>query len=234
MPMVSLRQLLDDAAERGYAVPAFNINDMEQMAAVMGAARRTGSPVIIQASKGARAYAGDKVLKHLMLAAAETYPDLPICLHQDHGTTPEVCRSAIENGFTSVMMDGSLTPEGRPSTYEYNVKVTREVAILAHGTGVSVEGEIGVIGSLEKGGGEKEDGVGLTGAADRKKLLTDPVEAEKFVAATGIDALAVAIGTSHGAYKFSRRPDGEILSIETIRLIHARIPDTPLVMHGSS
>jgi fructose-bisphosphate aldolase class II len=226
--------MLDDAAERGYGIPAFNINNMEQMTAVLRAAERTGSPVIIQASKGARAYANDKVLKHLMLAAVEMHPDLPICLHQDHGPTPDVCRSAIENGFTSVMMDGSLTPDGRPSTYEYNAGVTREVVGFSHEAGVSVEGEIGVIGSLETGGGEKEDGVGLAGHADRKKLLTDPDEAARFVAETGLDALAVAIGTSHGAYKFSRRPDGEILSIETVKLIHARLPNTPLVMHGSS
>jgi fructose-bisphosphate aldolase class II len=232
--MISLRQLLDHAGEHGYGIPAFNINDMEQMLAVLAAADRTGSPVIIQASKGARAYADDRVLRHLMLAAVEMYPALPICVHQDHGPTPAVCRSAIDNGFTSVMMDGSLDGDGRPSTYGYNVGVTREVVGFAHPAGVSVEGEIGVIGSLETGGGEKEDGQGLSGKTDRGKLVTDPDEAAMFVAATNLDALAVAIGTSHGAYKFTRRPDGEILSIETVRLIHAKLPHTALVMHGSS
>ncbi|MDR1477303.1 MAG: fructose-bisphosphate aldolase class II [Rickettsiales bacterium] len=232
--MISLRQLLDHASERGYAIPAFNINDMEQMLAVTAAAARTDSPVIIQASKGARAYADDRVLRHLMLAAVEMYPDIPICVHQDHGPTPAVCESAIENGFTSVMMDGSLDGVGAPATYDYNARVTREVADYAHPRGVSVEGEIGVIGSLETGGGEKEDGHGLSGKVDRSKLLTDPAEAARFVADTKIDALAVAIGTSHGAYKFTRKPDGEILSIETVKLIHERLPDTALVMHGSS
>ena len=234
MPMVSLRQLLDHAAEHGYGIPAFNINNMEQMLAVLAAAERTGSPAIIQASKGARAYANDKVLRHLMLAAVEMYPDLPICVHQDHGPAPSVCKSAIENGFTSVMMDGSLDLESRPASYAYNASVTREVVEFAHPLGVSVEGEIGVIGSLETGSGEKEDGFGAEGKIARDKLVTDPGEANRFVADTRIDALAVAIGTSHGAYKFTRKPDGEILSIETVKLIHEKLPDTALVMHGSS
>ncbi|MDR1009431.1 MAG: fructose-bisphosphate aldolase class II, partial [Rickettsiales bacterium] len=234
MPMVSLRQLLDHASEHNYGIPAFNINNMEQMLAVLAAAERTQSPCIIQASKGARAYANDKVLKHLMMAAVEMYPALPICLHQDHGPTPAVCKSAIENGFTSVMMDGSLDEAGAPSTYDYNVRVTGEVVGFAHPVGVSVEGEIGVIGSLETGKGDKEDGFGAEGVVSRDKLVTNPDEAAKFVAATRLDALAVAIGTSHGAYKFTRKPDGEILSIETVKKIHERLPNTALVMHGSS
>jgi len=232
--MVSLRQLLDAASEKGYGIPAFNINNMEQMLAVLAAAKRTNSPVIIQASKGARAYANDIVLRHLMMAATEMYPDLPICLHQDHGPTPAVCKSAIENGFTSVMMDGSLDEAGKPSSYDYNVRVTKEVVGFAHKTGVSVEGEIGVVGSLEKLGGDKEDGFGVEGKVSREQLLTNPDDAARFVAATNIDALAVAIGTSHGAYKFSRKPTGDVLSIDTIKRIHERLPNMPLVMHGSS
>ncbi|MDR0367066.1 MAG: fructose-bisphosphate aldolase class II [Rickettsiales bacterium] len=234
MAMVSLRQLLDHAAERDYAIPAFNINNMEQMLAVLGAADRTRSPVIIQASKGARAYANDKVLRRLMQAAVDMYPSLPICLHQDHGPTPAVCESAVENGFTSVMMDGSLDLESRPSSFEYNVGVTSEVVGFAHPAGVSVEGEIGVIGSLETGRGEKEDGFGASGRVEKSRLVTDPDEAARFVAATGLDALAIAIGTSHGAYKFTRRPDGEILAVDIVKKIHDKLPNTALVMHGSS
>ena len=234
MAMVSLRQLLDHASEKGYGIPAFNINNMEQMLAVLAAAKKTSSPVIIQASKGARAYANDVVLRKLMEAAVEMYPELPICLHLDHGPTPAVCVSAIENGFTSVMMDGSLTEDGKPSSFDYNVRVSREVVDYAHKVGVSVEGEIGVVGSLEKLGGEKEDGHGVEGQVLREQLLTDPEEAARFVAATNIDALAVAIGTSHGAYKFSKKPTGDVLSIDTVRRIHERLPNMPLVMHGSS
>ena len=234
MPMISLRQLLDHASEHNYGIPAFNINNMEQMQAVLTAAVRTDSPVIVQASKGAREYAGDKVLRCLMQAAVDMYPALPICLHQDHGQTPAVCRSAIETGFTSVMMDGSIDGQNRPASYEYNARVTREVADFAHPLGVSVEGEIGIIGSLETGTSEKEDGHGAEGKFARDKLLTDPDEAARFVADTHVDALAIAIGTSHGAYKFTRPPDGEILSIETARRVNEKLPSTALVMHGSS
>ncbi len=234
MAMVSLRQLLDHASEYEYGIPAFNINNMEQMLAVLAAAKKCNAPAIIQASKGARAYANDRVLSHLMKAAVEMYPDLPICLHQDHGPSVSVCASAIATGFTSVMMDGSLTPDGKPSSFEYNSEITAKVSSIAHPLGISVEGEIGVIGSLETGKGEKEDGFGTDKKLSRDKLVTDPDEAAKFVQATKVDALAVAIGTSHGAYKFTRQPDGEILSIETVKLIHAKLPNTPLVMHGSS
>lgn len=235
MPMISLRQLLDDAAEKGYGIPAYNINNMEQMLAVMNAAKKTDSPVIMQVSKGARAYANDAVLKHLMMAAVELYPDIPICLHQDHGTSIPVCVSAIAYDFTSVMMDGSLMTDGKtPATFDYNVETTKKVAEIAHMVGVSVEGEIGVIGSLEKGTADKEDGVGAEGKLTKNQLLTNPDDAVAFVKATNVDALAVAIGTSHGAYKFSRKPDGEILSMSTIREIHKRLPNTHLVMHGSS
>ena len=234
MAMVSLRQLLDHASEYGYGIPAFNINNMEQLLSVLAAAKKCNAPVIIQASKGARAYANDKVLSHLMKAAVEMYPDLPICLHQDHGPSVSVCASAIANGFTSVMMDGSLTPDGQASSFEYNANITRKVAEIAHPLGVSIEGEIGCIGSLETGKGEKEDGFGTDKKLSRDKLVTDPTEAAKFVKETKVDALAVAIGTSHGAYKFTRKPDGEILSIETVKLIHEKLPNTALVMHGSS
>lgn len=234
MSMVSLRQLLDDAAEHSYGIPAFNVNNMEQVLAILAAAKKTDSPVIIQASKGARSYANDAMLKHLMLGAVEMYPDMPICLHQDHGPTPSVCFSAMTSGFTSVMMDGSLTPDGKPASHDYNAEVTRKVVEVAHAVGVSVEGELGCIGSLETGKGDKEDGHGFEGAVDKSKLLTDPDDAVKFVAETKVDALAVAIGTSHGAYKFTRKPDGAILSIETIKKIHALLPNTALVMHGSS
>lgn len=234
MALVSLRQLLDHAAEHGYGIPAFNVNNMEQVLAILSAAKKVDAPVIIQASKGARAYAHDAMLKHLMMAAVEMYPDMPICVHQDHGPTPAVCYSAMTNGFTSVMMDGSLTPDGKPASHEYNADVTRRVTEVAHAVGVSVEGEIGVIGSLETGKGDKEDGHGFDGAIDKSKLLTDPDDAVKFVSETHVDALAVAIGTSHGAYKFTRKPDGAILSIDTIKKIHEKLPHTHLVMHGSS
>lgn len=235
MAMISLRQLLDDAAEYSYGIPAFNINNMEQMLAVMSAAKKTDSPVIMQASKGARTYANDAVLHHLMLAAVELYPDIPVCLHQDHGTTVSICASAITNGFTSVMMDGSLMEDGKtPATFDYNVEVTKKTVEFAHIVGVSVEGEIGVIGSLETGTADKEDGIGAEGKLDKSQLLTNPDDAVNFVKATNVDALAVAIGTSHGAYKFSRKPDGAILSIDTIKKIHQRLPNTHLVMHGSS
>lgn len=234
MALVSLRQLLDDAAEHNYGIPAFNVNNMEQVLAILAAAKKTDSPVIIQASKGARGYANDAVLKHLMMAGVEMYPDLPICVHQDHGSSPEICFSAMMNGFTSVMMDGSLTPDGKPATHEYNAQVTGTVTSVAHPVGVSVEGELGCIGSLETGKGEKEDGHGFEGAIDKSKLLTDPDDAVRFVEETKVDALAVAIGTSHGAYKFTRKPDGAILSIDTIKKIHQKLPYTHLVMHGSS
>ena len=234
MALVTLRQLLDDAGEKGYGIPAFNVNNMEQVLAILAAAKKMDAPVIIQASKGARAYANDAVLKHLMMAGVEMYPDLPICVHQDHGSSTQVCFSAMMNGFTSVMMDGSLTTDGQPASHEYNAKVTKEVTDVAHQIGVSVEGELGCIGSLETGKGEKEDGHGFEGAIDKSKLLTDPDDAVKFVKETKVDALAVAIGTSHGAYKFTRKPDGAILSIDTVKKIHEKLPNTPLVMHGSS
>ena len=234
MALVSLRQLLADAAEKGYGIPAFNVNNMEQVLAILAAAKKKDAPVIIQMSKGARAYANDAILKHLMMAGVEMYPDLPICVHQDHGPNPGVCFSAMMNGFTSVMMDGSLTPDGKPATHEYNAEVTSKVTEVAHQIGVSVEGELGCIGSLETGKGEKEDGHGFEGAVDKSKLLTDPDDAVKFVKETKVDALAVAIGTSHGAYKFTRKPDGAILSIDTVKKIHEKLPNTHLVMHGSS
>lgn len=235
MSLVSLRQLLDHAAEHGYGIPAFNVNNMEQVLTILAAAKKTDSPVIIQASKGARSYANDAVLKHLMMAGVEMYPDLPICVHQDHGSSVDICYSAMMNGFTSVMMDGSLEADGKtPATHEYNADVTRRVSKVAHTVGVSVEGEIGVIGSLETGKGDKEDGHGFEGTLDKSKLLTDPDDAVKFVEETQVDALAVAIGTSHGAYKFTRKPDGAILSIDTIKKIHEKLPYTHLVMHGSS
>lgn len=234
MALVSLRQLLDDAAEKGYGIPAFNVNNMEQVLAILAAAKKKDAPVIIQMSKGARAYANDAILKHLMMAGSEMYPDLPICVHQDHGPNPSVCFSAMMNGFTSVMMDGSLTADGKPATHEYNAEVTSKVTEVAHQIGVSVEGELGCIGSLETGKGDKEDGHGFDGAIDKSKLLTDPDDAVKFVKETKVDALAVAIGTSHGAYKFTRKPDGAILSIDTVKKIHEKLPNTHLVMHGSS
>jgi fructose-bisphosphate aldolase, class II len=235
MPLVPLRVVLDHAAENGYGVAAFNVNNMEQIQAIMEAAKETDSPVIVQASRGARSYSQDNYLRHLMLAATELYPQIPIVMHQDHGNSVETCLSAIKNGFTSVMMDGSLQEDGKtPASYEYNVQVTSEVVKLAHKQGVSVEGELGCLGSLESGTGEQEDGHGAVGELSHDELLTDPDEAEKFVRDTNVDALAVAIGTSHGAYKFTRKPDKEVLAMERIEEIHKRIPDTHLVMHGSS
>jgi len=230
-----MRQLLDHAAEGDYGLAAFNVNNMEQIQAIMEAARETDSPVIVQASRGARSYSQDNYLRHLMLAASELYPEIPVAMHQDHGNSPETCKSAIEMGFTSVMMDGSLREDGKtPADFDYNVRVTREVVELAHRVGVSVEGELGCLGSLESGQGDQEDGHGATGVLSHDQLLTDPEEAERFVAETGVDALAVAIGTSHGAYKFTRKPDGEVLAMSRIEEIHRRLPNCHLVMHGSS
>ena len=235
MSLVSMRQLMDHAAENGYGLPAFNVNNMEQIQAIMRAAEKTDSPVILQASRGARDYAGDLFLKHLLLAAVEQYPKIPIVMHQDHGNSPATCQSAIASGFSSVMMDGSLQEDGKtPADYSYNVEVTKKVCELAHKVGVSVEGELGCLGSLETGEGEKEDGQGFEGKLSKEALLTDPDEAERFVAETKVDALAVAIGTSHGAYKFTRKPSGDILAMERIAEIHKRLPNTHLVMHGSS
>ncbi|MGI8982549.1 MAG: class II fructose-bisphosphate aldolase [Pirellulaceae bacterium] len=235
MALVPLRVVLDHAAENGYGVAAFNVNNMEQIQAIMEAAVETDSPVIIQASRGARQYSQDGYLRHLMLAAAELYPQIPTVMHQDHGNSVETCLSAIKNGFTSVMMDGSLKEDGKsPADYDYNVKVTAEVVKLAHAKGVSVEGELGCLGSLESGEGEKEDGHGAEGKLSHDQLLTDPDEAERFVKATGVDALAVAIGTSHGAYKFTRKPDGAVLAMDRIVAIHKKLPNCHLVMHGSS
>ncbi|HEY0879539.1 MAG TPA: class II fructose-bisphosphate aldolase, partial [Zeimonas sp.] len=235
MAMIALRQLLDHAAEHGYGVPAFNINNMEQIQAIMAAAERTDSPVILQASAGARGYAGEAFLRKMVEAAVEQWPDIPICMHQDHGASLAVCVQSIRSGFTSVMMDGSLREDMKtPASYDYNVEVTRKVVEIAHAVGVSVEGELGCLGSLETGQAGEEDGVGAEGMLDHAQMLTDPAEAADFVAATGVDALAVAIGTSHGAYKFTRPPTGDILALERIAAIHRRIPDTHLVMHGSS
>ena len=235
MSLISLRQLLDHAAENGYGVPAFNVNNLEQVRAIMLAAEDAKAPVILQASRGARAYAGDIYLRHLMLAAAESHPAIPICVHQDHGNSPRTCLSAIANGFTSVMMDGSLGEDAKtPADYDYNAKVTRRVSETAHMVGVSVEGELGCLGSLETGAGEAEDGHGFEGSLSRERLLTDPEEAERFVKETQVDALAVAIGTSHGAYKFTRKPDGDILALDVVREIHRRLPGLHMVMHGSS
>jgi len=235
MPLISMRQLLDHAAENGYGLPAFNVNNMEQVKAIMEAAQAVQSPVILQGSAGARKYAGEPFLRHLILAAVEAFPDIPVCMHQDHGTSPAVCMRSIQSGFSSVMMDGSLMEDGKtPSSYEYNVEVTRKVVDMAHPCGVSVEGELGCLGSLETGEAGEEDGIGAEGKLDKDKLLTDPDEAADFVAKTQVDALAIAIGTSHGAYKFTRPPTGDILAIERVKEIHARIPDTHLVMHGSS
>lgn len=235
MALISLRQLLDHAAENDYGMPAFNANNMEQLHAIMEAAAEVDSPVIIQASAGARKYAGEAFFRHLILAAVEQYPDIPICLHQDHGAEPAVCYRSIQSGFTSVMMDGSLMPDMKtPSSYDYNVDVTRKVVDVAHSVGASVEGELGCLGSLETGMAGEEDGSGAEGVLDHSQLLTDPEEAADFVKNTGVDALAIAIGTSHGAYKFTRPPTGDILAIERVKEIHARIPNTHLVMHGSS
>lgn len=235
MALVPLRTLLDHAAENEYGVGAFNVNNMEQIQAIMEAAKETNSPVIIQASRGARSYSQDNYLRHLMLAAVELYPEIPIVMHQDHGNSPMTCFSAIRQGFTSVMMDGSLKEDAKtPADFDYNCKVTRQVVEVAHSFGVSVEGELGCLGSLETGHGDKEDGHGFEGKLSAKELLTDPKEAEEFVERTKVDALAVAVGTSHGAYKFSRKPDGDILAISRIMEIHKRLPNTHLVMHGSS
>ena len=229
MPLVPMRILLDHAAENGYGVAALNVNNMEQIQAIMEAARETESPVIIQASRGARSYSQDAYLRHLMLAAVELYPEIPVCMHQDHGNSPATCFSAIRQSFTSVMMDGSLSADGKtPSTFEYNVEVTKKVVEVAHMLGVSVEGEIGCLGGIEDG-----HGAGLS--EDQLKLhLTDPDQAVEFVKQTGVDALAVAIGTSHGAYKFTKKPTGDVLSMTTIETIHKKLPNTHLVMHGSS
>ncbi|MGF7212323.1 fructose-bisphosphate aldolase class II [Skermanella aerolata] len=235
MALVSMRQLLDHAAEHGYGLPAFNINNMEQIRAIMLAAHECDSPVILQASAGARKYTGEAFLRHMVEAAVETWPHIPIVLHQDHGASPAVCQRSIRSGFTSVMMDGSLKEDMKtPASYEYNVAVTRQVVEMAHAVGVSVEGELGVLGSLETGQAGEEDGSGAEGTFSHDDLLTDPDQAADFVEATGVDALAIAIGTSHGAYKFSRKPTGDILAIDRIREIHARLPNTHLVMHGSS
>ncbi|MEM8701032.1 MAG: class II fructose-bisphosphate aldolase [Pseudomonadota bacterium] len=235
MARITLRQLLDHAAENDYGVPAFNINNMEQALAIMAAADQTGSPVIIQASRGARAYAHDVMLKHMMDAVVEIYPHIPVCVHLDHGNAPQTCMTAIQAGFTSVMMDGSLEADGKtPANWDYNVGVTKTVTDMSHLGGISVEGELGVLGSLETGMGDKEDGHGAEGKLSHDQLLTDPAEAVKFVQETKVDALAIAMGTSHGAYKFTRQPDGEILAMHVIEEIHRRLPDTHLVMHGSS
>ena len=235
MSLVSMRQLLDHAAENAYGVPAFNVNNLEQVQAIMEAAQETGAPVIMQASAGARKYAGETFLKHLIIAAVESYPDIPVAMHQDHGQSPGVCEGAIKLGFSSVMMDGSLREDGKTiADYDYNVDVTRKVVDMAHALGVSVEGELGCLGSLETMRGDKEDGHGTEATMTREQLLTDPDQAADFVKRTRLDALAIAIGTSHGAYKFSRKPTGDILAIERIKEIHRRIPNTHLVMHGSS
>jgi len=235
MALISLRQLLDHAAENDYGVPAFNVNNLEQMRAIMEAADETDSPVIVQASAGARKYAGAPFLRHLILAAIEEWPHIPVCMHQDHGTSPAVCQRSIQLGFSSVMMDGSLGEDGKtPTSYEYNVDTTKKVVDMAHACGVSVEGELGCLGSLETGQAGEEDGIGAEGTLSHDQLLTDPEEAADFVEKTGVDALAIAIGTSHGAYKFTRPPTGDILAIERVKEIHARIPNTHLVMHGSS
>ena len=235
MPLVSMRQLLDHAAENGYGIPAFNVNNLEQVQAVMGAASEVGAPVILQASAGARKYAGEAFIKHLIQAAIETWPEVPLVMHQDHGQSPAVCKGAIDLGFSSVMMDGSLEADGKTiASYDYNVDVTRQVVDMAHALGVTVEGELGCLGSLETMRGDKEDGHGTEATMTREQLLTDPEQAADFVKRTQLDALAIAIGTSHGAYKFTRKPTGDILAIDRIKEIHRRIPNTHLVMHGSS
>ncbi|MES2770418.1 MAG: class II fructose-bisphosphate aldolase [Pseudomonadota bacterium] len=235
MPLISLRQLLDHAAEHRYGLPAFNVNNMEQVWAIMEAASAIDAPVVMQASAGARKYAGEAFLRHQILAALEAYPNTPIAMHQDHGQSPAVCMAAIRSGFSSVMMDGSLAEDGKtPASYEYNVAVSKKVVELAHAIGVTVEAELGVLGSLETMQADKEDGHGADGQMTREQLLTDPDQAADFVRQTDCDALAIAIGTSHGAYKFTKKPSGDILAIERIKAIHARIPNTHLVMHGSS
>lgn len=235
MALISMRQMLDHAAEHNYGVPAFNVNNLEQMRAIMEAAQETNSPVIVQASAGARKYAGPNFLRHLILAAVEEFPDIPVVMHQDHGASPAACQRSIQMGFSSVMMDGSLLEDQKtPAEYGYNVEVTRRVVDMAHACGVSVEGELGCLGSLETGIAGEEDGVGAVGVMSHDMMLTDPEQAADFVKATRVDALAIAIGTSHGAYKFSRPPTGDILAIEQIKAIHKRVPNTHLVMHGSS
>lgn len=235
MALISMRQLLDHAAEYQYGVPAFNVNNLEQMRAIMEAADQTDSPVMVQASAGARAYAGAPFLRHLILAAIEEFPHIPVVMHQDHGTSPAICQRSIQLGFSSVMMDGSLMEDGKtPSSYEYNVDVTKRTVEMAHACGVSVEGELGCLGSLETGEAGEEDGVGAEGKLTMEQMLTDPEEAADFVTKTQVDALAIAIGTSHGAYKFTRPPTGDVLAIERIKAIHKRLPNTHLVMHGSS
>lgn len=235
MALISLRQLLDHAAERGYGVPAFNINNMEQGLAIMKAAAKLDAPVILQASRGARTYAGDPMLRAMVTALAEMFPDIPVVLHQDHGNNEATCLTAIQHGFTSVMMDGSLEADAKtPASYDYNVDITKRVTDMAHAVGASVEGELGVLGSLETGEGEKEDGHGFEGKLSEDELLTDPDQAVDFVRQTGVDALAIAMGTSHGAYKFSRKPDGEILAMHVVEAINKKLPNTHLVMHGSS
>lgn len=235
MALITLRQLLDHAAEHNYGVPAFNINNMEQGLAIMEAAKKTDAPVIIQASRGARAYAGDIMLRHMVQALSEMYPQIPVCMHQDHGNNEQTCSSAIRHGFTSVMMDGSLEADMKtPASFAYNVDITERVSRMAHWVGASVEGELGVLGSLETGEAAEEDGSGASGKLSMEQLLTDPDEAVDFVRRTKVDALAIACGTSHGAYKFSRKPDGDILAMEQIEAIHKKLPGTHLVMHGSS
>ncbi|MFT5757132.1 MAG: fructose-bisphosphate aldolase class II [Alteromonadaceae bacterium] len=235
MALVSMRQMLDHAAEYGYGIPAFNVNNLEQVRAIMIAANQTNSPVILQGSAGARKYAGAPFLRHLILAAIEEFPHIPVVMHQDHGTSPSVCQRSIQMGFSSVMMDGSLMDDGKtPSSYEYNVDVTRRTVEMAHACGVSVEGELGCLGSLETGEAGEEDGIGAVGILTKEQMLTDPEEAADFVKKTQVDALAIACGTSHGAYKFTRPPTGDILAIDRIKAIHSRIPNTHLVMHGSS
>jgi fructose-bisphosphate aldolase class II len=235
MALVSMRELLDHAAANGYGIPAFNVNNLEQVQAVMAAADEVGAPVILQASAGARKYAGEPFIKHLIQAAAEMYPHIPLVMHQDHGTSPAICQGALHLGFGSVMMDGSLMSDGKtPASFEYNVDVTQQVVAMAHKIGATVEGELGCLGNLETGEAGEEDGVGAEGKLDHSQMLTDPEEAAQFVKATQLDALAIAIGTSHGAYKFSRPPTGDILAISRVKEIHARIPNTHLVMHGSS
>ena len=235
MALISLRQLLDHAAENGYGVPAFNVNNLEQIRAIMEAADELNSPVILQASAGARKYAGSNFLKHLIQAAIEEFPQIPIVMHQDHGVSPAVCQRSIQLGFSSVMMDGSLGEDGKtPTDFDYNVRVTKATVDMAHACGVSVEGEIGCLGSLETGMAGEEDGIGAEGVLTMAQMLTEPQEASDFVDATGVDALAIAVGTSHGAYKFSRPPTGDTLAIERIKEIHKKIPGTHLVMHGSS
>ena len=235
MALIALRQLLDHAAEHGYGLPAFNVNNLEQIQSIMQAADACDSPVILQASAGARKYAGEAFLRHMVEAAIEMYPQIPVCMHQDHGSSPAVCQASIRSGFSSVMMDGSLREDMKtPASYDYNLQVTTRVVEMAHAVGVSVEGELGCLGSLETGTAGEEDGVGAEGVLDHSQLLTDPDQAADFVRRTAVDALAIAIGTSHGAYKFTRPPTGDILDIERIKAIHARIPNTHLVMHGSS